>query len=47
MKLFEEPKLEIKAFEVEDIMTESSIEDETDHDNGFVDIGDLLNLFGL
>ena len=47
MKLFQEPEIKIKAFKVEDIMTESSVEEETDHDNGFVDIGDLLNLFGL
>jgi hypothetical protein len=40
MKIFEEPIVEITRFTIEDVITESSGDD---HDNGFVDIGDLLN----
>ena len=39
MQTFEAPVITVTEFELVDIITTS-----TDHDNGFVDIGDLLKL---
>lgn len=37
MKIFENPTMDIVLFDAKDIITTSN-----EHDNGFVDIGDLL-----
>ena len=39
MRVFETPEIKILAFRVTDVITTSD-----DHDNGFIDFGDLMSL---
>ena len=42
MRAFETPEIKILAFHVADVITTSSVE--IDHDNGYIDFGDLFGL---
>lgn len=39
MRAFEAPEIKILAFHIADVITTSD-----DHDNGFIDFGDLMSL---
>lgn len=44
MNNYKQPEIEIIKFELSDIITTStpSVEEKDEHDNGYVDIGDLF-----
>ena len=46
MNTYKRPEIEVIEFEVPDIITVSSTEQDissTEHDNGYIDIGDFFN----